>query len=162
MMEDEDFIAASELFASLGGYKDADDKSVECIELKKAEDYDKASADLKNGNYKEAESIFKSLDDYKDAAEQRKAAAYAYAVQLAEAEDYSTAIPYFTAAGNYEDAKERLTDTIYNYACQELSAGRFSHAKNGFMRCAGYKDADNGGRRRQKAGAAHFAGAEGV
>lgn len=143
MMEDEDFITASELFASLGGYKDADDKSVECIELKKAADYDKASADLKNGNYKEAESIFKSLDDYKDAAEQRKSAAYAYAVQLAEAEDYSTAIPYFTAAGNYEDAKERLTDAIYNYACQDMSIGRYDRARENFKRCAGYKDAND-------------------
>ena len=87
--------------------------------------YKKASSLFKSGEYTQAAEAFEALGDYKDSADQAKAARqeadYQAAQELFEKEEYARSAEAFTALGDYKDSKDRASDAMKK---QEVLAAR--------------------------------------
>lgn len=109
LMESGKYAAASELFDSLGDYKESELLRNEC-------DYQLAKAAYDKGNYETAQELFAALGDYDDSAEQAQLAAdkvlekTILGVWTAEADITGLYEDYILSSPDDEDLKE-----IYPY-----------------------------------------------
>lgn len=146
------YAEAAEVFAELGSYEDAEEKTLECrynnaCALEEAEKYAEAKAiffelsDYKDsvakknsciykealaildaGKYDEAAQVFKSLDGYADSATMIKECSYKKASSLTVAKDYEGAIALFEKLGDYSDSETKILEAKYGYVTSNLDA----------------------------------------
>ncbi|MCI8714143.1 MAG: hypothetical protein HFH23_18335 [Ruminococcus sp.] len=109
--------------------------------------YNSAKKLLENGNYQEAQKIFKELDDYKDSKEQVYECDYQRALSLIKEEKYSESLEIFTSSlkTEYKDSEEQKNLCIYEIAKQDLDAKNYIEAETSFKELSdiGYKDSND-------------------
>ncbi len=146
------YAEAAEVFAELGDYEDAEEKTLECrynnacaleAEKKYSEakaifvglgDYKDSSAKknsciynealliLDAGKFDEAAEIFESLEGYADSANMTKECSYKKAVSLINNKDYDGAIAILTTLGDYSDSATKILEAKYGYVTSNLDA----------------------------------------
>ena len=125
-LEEGSFDVAEEGFASLGSYKDAPDRLLDCK-------YQSAEKALSEGKYEEASGIFDTLAEtgeggYKDSAEKSKECTYLLAKEHYDKGEYATAGKLFSTLGDYKDAASLYDDSDYQLSpdgafLREMAAG---------------------------------------
>lgn len=122
--------AAAVLYAGSWGIK--------CVQ------YASAEKAMQNGDFEKAYSIFASLKEFRDSAEQvaycRKEADYAAAKSLFEAERYHEAAEAFNALGGYADSVSWMQESEYLYGRMLLESGEYGQAYEVFGLLKAYKD----------------------
>ncbi len=146
------YAEAAEVFAELGDYEDAEEKTLECrynnacaleAEKKYAEakaifaglgDYEDSAAKknsciynealliLDEGKFDEATEIFENLDGYADSTTMIKECSYKKAVSLINSKDYNGAIAILTTLGDYSDSETKVLEAKYGYVTSNLDA----------------------------------------
>lgn len=146
------YAEAAEVFAELGDYEDAEEKTLECrynnacaleAEKKYSEakvifaglgDYEDSSAKknsciynealliLDAGKFDEAAETFESLEGYADSANMIKECSYKKAVSLINNKDYDGAIAILTTLGDYSDSATKILEAKYGYVTSNLDA----------------------------------------
>lgn len=108
LMDEGKYGEAIDAFSLLGGYKDSEDKILDCK-------YDQAVALMEERKYDEAIIMFEALTGYKDSVDKIDKCEtaildmkYNDAVALMEAEMYEQAISNFEVLENYKDSKKRI------------------------------------------------------
>lgn len=94
-----------------------------------AEKYAKACAELKDGNYNEAELLFTVLGDYKDSAEKLNECKYQSAAALLEGGELDAAERAFERLGSYSDSPEMILQCKYQKAQRLLENGDADSAR---------------------------------
>ena len=117
LMENGDYIAAKEMFESLGDYKDSKTQILECT-------YREAMKLLCNGYDDKAKEIFESLGDYKDSSDHVLEYHYEAAKELMEIGDYLKAEEAFRGLGTYKDSEERVNECIEAYKKEHFDVAR--------------------------------------
>ena len=114
--------------------------------IKPMQEYNSAVELLKNGNYEEAKTIFKSLGEYKDSVTQIDNCEIAYADSLAEKEDYYGALKiYEKYPDNPNVTEEKLKEckeSIYQDAISYYQKGNYDYAISEFEFLSGYSDSE--------------------
>ena len=103
-------------------------------------DYKKAMSLYDNGQYEEAEAIFKELGEYENSREMVSECQYNEAIALYDAGDYEGAIQGFKNAGGIR-AAERLNDAYYMQGKEYLANGEYEKAESSFKNAQDYEDA---------------------
>lgn len=137
LLTDGQYDQAAAVFAEMGDYRDAQLQLLEC-------DYQKAQSLLGAGDESslaEAESIFRSLDDYQESAELAKQASYALAGVYRESGRYEAAAEKYQALGSYQDSADQLKETTYLQASDLLNEGNCQVARILFGSLGSYRDA---------------------
>lgn len=146
------YAEAAEVFAELGDYEDAEEKTLECrynnaCALESQKKYSEAKAiyaglgDYKDssakknsciyneailildaGKFDEAAEIFESLEGYADSANMIKECSYKKAVSLINNNDYDGAIAILTTLGDYSDSATKILEAKYGYVTSNLDA----------------------------------------
>ena len=132
-MEEEDWKAASQAYASAREYSDADSRIVELH-------YKQAEALLASGDENGAISAFQAAGAYSDADERWKKIYYQRAEALLAAEEWEAASQMFISAADYSDAVSRISEPYYKQAEGLLAAEKYREAQKIFNSIASYKD----------------------
>ncbi len=170
-----EFLAAEEIFLSLGDYLDSAEQAAFARQQQNAADYANAAALLGSGSYLEAEAAFLALGDYEDSAAQavnaraqQNAADFAAAEALMEAGDYLAAEAAFLALGDYAASADRAVDAraqqnAADFAAAEalMEAGDYLAAEAAFLALGDYAaSADRAVDARAQQNAMDYAAAE--
>lgn len=113
---------ASELFTSLGDYKDSKDMIQAC-------QYNQASELMLDEKYNEAYLLFSEVTDYKDSADLSLYCRYNYAIDLMKNEDYLSACDIFSELGEYEDSSKLSEECVYDLGADAFDKGNWSEAE---------------------------------
>ncbi len=162
---------ALQLFASIPGYKDADEQTSRLLYARsqdsmEAEDYaavidaleqlshyesnaeELAAARLSyaqaltdKGQYEEAISILSSLSG-EDAGEAQDRARYLLAMELVNQEKYEEALPILEALKDYADAETQYQGCVYQLALAQAEKGDLAGAALKLADITGYRDAE--------------------
>ena len=127
LLEAGDHAGAAAVFAELGDYKDAAEKSQAVL-------YDYAESVMEEGNYAEAVQLYEQLGDYEKSQRRVLQCYYMLAKAAIKAEQRDTAIEYLELAGDYTDAAELRLQTIYAEGHALFMAGRYDDAQAYFDR----------------------------
>ena len=100
-MNGRDWVQAAELFASIPGYKDADENL-------RSSSYSMAIALKDSGEYARAAEIFGGLGKYENAEEYCRQAQYSEAARLEKAGEYAEAAALYELLGSYQESGARL------------------------------------------------------
>lgn len=119
------------------------------IRKNKQSKYDEGLAFLEAGNYKQAEEIFLSLDDFSDAGDKRKLALngmeYDKAVKIMKEENYGEAKEMLLGLGNFKDsatlAKKCQEALDYESAVALYQEGKYAEAEPLLLKLGNYRDA---------------------
>lgn len=103
--------------------------------------YSKAKAMMAEGDYISAETAFKTLGTYKDAAELAKECRYSIALALKEGGEYAEAADDMLSLGDYKDAAAQAQECRYLDAAALMAQNRLEEAEAVFAGLTGYKDA---------------------
>lgn len=137
LIDDGEYLEASEIFDELGDYKDSEELAVKCSF------YNDGLKSMESQNYVSAIESFKSCEDFKDAKDkiaecentinQEK---YDVALSYMSAKKYEDAISYFEELGDFSDSKAKIEEC--NEAIEiEKNQGIYDTAKN-FMSSQDY------------------------
>ena len=154
LMNSEKFEEAIARFEKMEGYKDSEDKIIECKEAIVYNKYEKALELMQNGKYNDAIAAFEALGTYKDSKSkitECKTAIldvkYDAALKMMEEGKYSEAIPKFEALGSHRDSQSKITecntallDIKYNAAIALMNDGKYMEAKTQFEELGGHRD----------------------
>lgn len=109
--------------------------------------YKSAVTMMSEGRYEDAETLFLSLDDYKDASTQALECRYQLAQQQFENGDYAAAIDTWNQISGYADSLERADEALIQWKEQDYrnalalkESGNYEEAAREFARLDGYKD----------------------
>lgn len=118
-------------------------------ELENARAYETAQQYLDTGRYDEAESSFRALGDYKDAADLVYVARYRKAEYLLQTAQYSDAIAIWEELGSYSDSLQRSQDALdqwhgpdYQAAIELMAQQDYLGAAALFETLNGYNDSE--------------------
>jgi len=116
--------------------------------VRNARTMDQAIALMEQGAYDEANAVFTSLGDYKDAPEQAREALYRKAGELREQGRYQDAVEQYTLLGDYSDSAAQAEETLlqwketdYQAARALVDSGAYPAAAAAFEALGDYKDA---------------------
>ena len=132
-MDDKDYDTAHEIFASLNGFKDSEDRANDAL-------YRKAKALLKDKKYDEAAEQFRALGSYSDAKEMVQEASYQKGLSLMEQKDYEAACEIFQELGSYSEAPDRLKAARYQIAEKYMDDENYREAYLRFTDLGDYND----------------------
>lgn len=90
--------------------------------------YSKAVSLLEEGEYQEAETIFRELDTYKDSNELVSEAIYLHGKALYDSGEYESAIELFKSLGEYKDASSMIDNSLYAQAMSFYETGDYLEA----------------------------------
>ena len=109
--------------------------------------YNNAVALYENGQYEKAETIFTSLGNYKDSAEQidncEKGKSYQAAEVLLDSGDYENAIATFEALGDYLDSADRVKECYYSKGSFYYSMEDYANALVCFQKSVPFNDSQD-------------------
>ena len=137
LLENGSYAEAKAAFSSMGEYRDAQARVLEC-------DYQAAAAHLDAGDEEslaQAEAAFAALGDYGDSAQLQKQAAYRLGEMYLEGGSYELAAEKFQALQDYEDGADKLREATYRQADALLQGGNFAVARALFATVSDYRDA---------------------
>ena len=123
LMNEGKYVEAVSAFTELGGYKDSEDKILECK-------YNSAITLMNDGKYEEAVSIFTELDGFKDSKEKIedcKEEAYNKAVELMNKGEHRKAISYLYVSYGFKDSKELCKEIIPKITEREFVSAHDKH-----------------------------------
>lgn len=132
-LESKDYDGAAIQFAELGGYKDSEQRVLECK-------YQKGMALLTKKDFSAAIDTFTELGDYDDAKIRIQECYYEKGKTLLAQNDYSASIEAFKKAGKYEDAEKKIQEAeelaaeeqqkeTYNEVVSKFEAGELDEAQ---------------------------------
>ncbi len=102
--------------------------------------YEKAGALAEDGEYDEAEELYRSLSVYSDSEERVKQTRYSHARSLFDNGDFGEAQSMFQSLGGYSNSREYALRSGYNAAEQAESSGEFAKAADQFSALGEYSD----------------------
>lgn len=108
-----------------------------------AEKYAKACAELKEGNYNEAELLFTVLGDYKDSAKKLNECKYQSAAALLESGEFDMAQRAFERLEKYSNSDEMVLQCKYQKAQRLLENGDINSARALFNELNGKWESEN-------------------
>lgn len=127
LLEAGDHVGAAAVFAELGDYRDAAEKSRTVL-------YDYAELVMEEGNYADALPLYEQLGDYEKSQHRVQQCYYMLAKAAIKAEERDTAIEYLELAGDYTDAADLRLQTIYEEGHALFMAGHYDDAQVYFDR----------------------------
>lgn len=114
LFESEEYYEASQIYKSLGAYKDSAEKYSEAT-------YSYASTLFDQEKYDEAAKYYGSIGDYSNAKDRMMTSKYLNAVQLFKKELYEEAIKKFRELSGYKNSDAMITKCKENYIIGRLS-----------------------------------------
>lgn len=128
LLNDGNYEEAISAFEALDGYKDSDDKILECS-------YNRAISFMDEREYEKAIFAFKKLNGYKDSSKYISDCqsavqdiAYNNALKLMNTEEYEDAVNEFKKLGDYKDCKALIIEASKIIASQYETAGNTEKA----------------------------------
>lgn len=163
LYEAKDYLAAMEIFESLGDYSKSHAMAKDCKRLQKHEDYRSAVKMYQDGQYYEAREILETMGDYERTKHylyycelEILSIEYHQAKDMYEAGDYAAAQEMFESLGSYSDSKEQAKKAEaallaqeqaavelewYNKGIAHLEAGEYAAARDAFIEAGPCQDA---------------------
>ncbi|MBE5793080.1 MAG: hypothetical protein E7323_00160 [Clostridiales bacterium] len=137
LMESGQYAKASEAFAAMGTFRDADTMAQNCryqeaVALQ-------AAGDLES--LQKAQETFAALGEYEDSAQRSQQTLYAIGEAYYAEGQYDQAADRFQTLGEYEDSAEKLDQCVYAQADSLFQNGQVSLAQALFATIADYSDA---------------------
>lgn len=137
LLESGQYEKASEAFAAMGGYKDAETQATasryqQAEMLSRKNDLESLTAALE---------IYTELGEYEDSALRVQQTTYAIGEAYLADKQYDQAADRFQSLGDYEDSADRLNQCIYTQADELYQNGQYSLAQALFANIADHSDA---------------------
>lgn len=106
--------------------------------------YDEAMRQKAKQQYAKAGELFRTIEQYDDAAEQANACFYLLAEKQMEAGNYKEALQSFEALDNlsYRGAYEQMQECWYKVGIVELAQEKYDEAQEAFLNADDYPNAD--------------------
>ena len=140
---------AIDIFAELDGFKDSEDRIVECETNILESRYNNAVDAMNSGRFLSAQASFNQCGDYKDSAALAVECKYQNACLILGKRDYERAFQEFQELGDYKDSEElwqaslnAYQEETYNQAVEYMNAGSYDTALRTFKKINGYMDSD--------------------
>ena len=137
LMESGQYQQASEAFAAMGSFRDAETMAQDCryqeaVSLQEAGDLD---------SLLKAQEAFAALGEYEDSAARNQQSLYAIGEAYYADGLYDQAADRFQQLGDYEDSADKLDQCVYAQADSLFTNGQISLAQALFATIADYSDA---------------------
>ena len=156
LMNEGEYEHAVEIFDSLDGFLDSDEKYDQCqVQISNAKTYSDAIKLMNDGKYAKAIEVFEALNGFEDSTAKieeckqllTKDETYAAALALMNEGKYEEAISAFESLNGYKESAEKIVectnaikDEAYANALTLMNTGKYEEAIAAFEALNGYKD----------------------
>ena len=134
--KDGQLLDATEVYLSLGTFRDSAERAVDCI-YRAAKEYEEQN------QYDEAGRYFSRISDYKDSTDRLYRCIYLKAKLMHAQKNYEDAIDIYSTLGDYKDSSdllEQCRSELYDTAVDYQNNGQIYLAYSTYLKLGDYKD----------------------